>query len=524
MVVKEYNIFPYNLLFIFILFLQISYIHSTLSFEYPTSVTLKNGNIFIIHKTGVTICDPSMTMRIKDILNFSTNQISNINYLSKVTISQFEDGYIISVIIDKIFIFDIEGELKYTDNQLITNSELDIYYSLSIDEFYDNAYYYLVGFINNSKLNLKYCYYNPTRNEHKEAASDSLYDYAYDSYYNSYSIQNKGLSCQILNYRDEDLIVCSYYVKKNSNEYMLAFSYLNLYGQSFAFKGSMISYYPWEEIKCIKSIRGAERSKALFCLYLSTGELNCFLYDTNDHSTIYYYNDYNFCETQYSSLKVNYFPETEQYGLSCITKEGKMQVYIYNKNLEKSLYEIYLFNDCISLYGYSLIYSNNFTNYYIISDANCNGQIYSFKNLLDYIIKEEEVKEKEEKEEEDEKDKEEEDVKEKEKEEVKKEEKEIEDEEKEEEKKYMEKKEVEAKEKEEEEENDDKEEWKKEVEKKVQDGIEEKKEKENEKEEKVEEEEAEEKKEVEEKKKKEQEEEKEMKLRKKKLIMKRKNQ
>ena len=64
--------------------------------------------------------------------------------------------------------------MKYTDNQLITNSELDIYYSLSIDEFYDNAYYYLVGFINNSKLNLKYCYYNPTRNEHKEAASDSL--------------------------------------------------------------------------------------------------------------------------------------------------------------------------------------------------------------------------------------------------------------------------------------------------------------------------------------------------------------
>ena len=272
--VNKYYLFSYKLLYIFLFFFQFSNIHSTLSFEYPTAVTLKNGNIFIIHKTGVTICDPSMSTKIKDILNFSTNQISNENYLSKVAISQFEDGYIISVIIDKIYIFDIKGELKYTGNRLITNSELDLYYSLAIDEFYNNAYYYLVGFINDSKFNLKYCYYNPTRNEHKEVASGSLYDYAYDSYYNYYLIQNKGLSCQILNYREEGLIVCSYFVKKKNYEYLLAVSYLNLYGESFAFKGSMISYYPWDEIKCIKSIRGDENSQALFCLYLSTGKVN----------------------------------------------------------------------------------------------------------------------------------------------------------------------------------------------------------------------------------------------------------
>ena len=172
--VKKYYFFPYKLLYIFILFLQFLHIHSILSFEYPSAITLINGNIFIIHKFGITICDSSMNTKIKDVVNFSTNQISSENYLSKVSIAQFEDGYIISVIINKIYIFDIEGELQYTSNSLISNFDLDLYYTIAIDEFYNNLYYYLVGFINDNKLNLYYCYYDPSRRENKFANSGSL--------------------------------------------------------------------------------------------------------------------------------------------------------------------------------------------------------------------------------------------------------------------------------------------------------------------------------------------------------------
>ena len=207
---KKYSYFSYKLLYILLLFLNFSIIISTLSFEYPNAVTLKNGNIFIIHKTGLSICDPSMNTILKNVLEFSTsNQISSENYLSKVDIVQSEDGYIISVIINKIYIFNIEGELQYSGDSLI-DSDKDIYYTLSIKYLYNNAYYYLVGYIYNSKLNLNYYSYDITTKQNLKIVSDSLTDYGYNSYY-SYSILNIGLSCQFL--KNEDYyIVCLYYI------------------------------------------------------------------------------------------------------------------------------------------------------------------------------------------------------------------------------------------------------------------------------------------------------------------------
>ena len=64
-------------------------ISSGLYFEYPTSIILNNKKIFIIHKTGITICDPSFTNIVKKVYN-STNeneQISNESKLSKVSLS-----------------------------------------------------------------------------------------------------------------------------------------------------------------------------------------------------------------------------------------------------------------------------------------------------------------------------------------------------------------------------------------------------------------------------------------------------
>ena len=50
----------------------------SLYFDYPTSIVLNNENIFIIHKEGITICDPSFTEIVKDVYKFNDNEkISN---------------------------------------------------------------------------------------------------------------------------------------------------------------------------------------------------------------------------------------------------------------------------------------------------------------------------------------------------------------------------------------------------------------------------------------------------------------
>ena len=91
---------------------------TTLSFKFPTSITLNNGNIFIIHQTGVTICNPNCTEVIKNVKDFSSDQqISEVN-LSKVSIIKYDDDFIISFIIDQIFIFNSDGTFKQRSSAL----------------------------------------------------------------------------------------------------------------------------------------------------------------------------------------------------------------------------------------------------------------------------------------------------------------------------------------------------------------------------------------------------------------------
>ena len=103
-----------NIQYIFIL-LFISFISksSSLYFTYPNAITLKNRNIFIIHKDGVTICDSNYFSIIKNIITFSsTEQLSESN-LHLISLTQFDDGYIICIIINKLYIFDINGNEEY---------------------------------------------------------------------------------------------------------------------------------------------------------------------------------------------------------------------------------------------------------------------------------------------------------------------------------------------------------------------------------------------------------------------------
>ena len=267
--------------------------------------------------------------------------------------------------------------------------------------FLGKYYYYLAGFIYDNSIYLNYYYYNSTnKNNVLHSSATGLKDLYYDYYYD---IKNKGLSCQILKYQNSDTITCATYVYDSYYyEKYLASSFLsyNKNTRRITYKQDTI-YYPWNEIMCIKSTYGHERSKAFFCLYLSSGEVNYFLFDIQaDYSTLYYEKEDDYCKTEFYSLKVYYFPETEKYGISCITKTGKIQSIIYDKNMEKSYDTIYKYNGCISIYGHSLIYLKHYSNYYIVTDAICNGNYNLFEKLIEDVKEEEEEEREEEREEE----------------------------------------------------------------------------------------------------------------------------
>ena len=68
----------------FILIILIKISKSVLSFNFPNSLTLSNGNIFIIHQKGVTISNNHLTTIILNVIAFPEDEeINNEASLSK---------------------------------------------------------------------------------------------------------------------------------------------------------------------------------------------------------------------------------------------------------------------------------------------------------------------------------------------------------------------------------------------------------------------------------------------------------
>lgn len=89
--------FPKLCIFFVVLHILIIKTNSLINFIYPYSFTLTNGNIFIIHKTGITICNGYYSKIISNVLTFSANEEITLTTLSKIT-TVFEDDYIFSTI------------------------------------------------------------------------------------------------------------------------------------------------------------------------------------------------------------------------------------------------------------------------------------------------------------------------------------------------------------------------------------------------------------------------------------------
>ena len=126
---------------------------SFLYFKYPYAFTIKDRNIFVIHEEGVSICDQTFKRIIRYEITFEEEEkINSDDSLSKVT-SVYENGYIICLINDYIYIFDEGGNFKYkSPSSIHSGSIYGKYYTLVNIGLIDNCIYYIVGFVYNCRL------------------------------------------------------------------------------------------------------------------------------------------------------------------------------------------------------------------------------------------------------------------------------------------------------------------------------------------------------------------------------------
>ena len=191
-----------RILYFFILFILIKLSKSSISFNFPYSLTLSNGNIFVIHQKGVTICDNLLNSILLNVITFSEDEeIKTEDSLSKIT-TAFQYGYIISLINDKVYIFDQYGASIFNDTEIVLKGqETAEYYTIAPIKKDNSYYHYVIGYIHDKKIYLlyyKYYFYGKSNTCTSYLIKNHDYCNDYGTPLNSYDIINKGLSCQYM--------------------------------------------------------------------------------------------------------------------------------------------------------------------------------------------------------------------------------------------------------------------------------------------------------------------------------------
>ena len=389
------------LLFIILCDLMI-HINTSISFMYPFSISLSNGNIFIIHKLGISVCDPLLSKIIKNITIFTEEEQLKEETLSRVT-SIYENGFIFNIINDKIYIVNESEILLYESNTTILNGENPGYYSLVPIKKVNEYYYYIISFAYNNLLFFLYYKFNILSNKNIFIYSKKNYQFKYDFEIanDDYNIENNALSCQFVNHIiNGESLSCFFTINKDMQLFMVI-SFFKVGNNEITQKPKSFIFEFNYKITCIKTSINTDHSKILTVFYSPDVIFGLFLYDTYivQYETIeqIYYQTQK-CKDKFYGLNINYFKEKNEFIFSCLYYNNTgvfVDYYQLEDNFtdsdieDENWPEIIKFFGCESINCHSILYFNNKKKYYILSDVKCNGKNYFVQPLYDENIIEE---------------------------------------------------------------------------------------------------------------------------------------
>ena len=413
--------FQIIIIFYFMICFQLLFnkVNPKIYFTYPYGITLPNDNIFIVHKLGIDIIDPLFTKIIKKVLIFSEQEkINTLEEFSKLEI-KYSYGYIIVLIKDKIYIFNINGDLLASSTDKITNDQFINYYTLVPLTMQNSYLFFIVGFFDkNNYLNIilykfktKYKYYAIIKVKTKiETKFTSYYD-------DTYNYKNKGLACEFMIYSDYSsyfLLTCFFTVQSYTQFLTVGYYIIN---EDDIIKYSLYNpLFEANNVQFIKLAITSNKKLGFICFYKKFDDhVYCFNFDISNQEI---YKDFRYkklCRDKVYGLKVNYISKTDKISFSCIDYDGSIQADFFDSKLYSEYStSIKQFSSCENIYGHSILYLNNEKKYFILSDVKCDDTEYLLQELESSKLEDisnineykEEEKEKEEEEEENEKEKE----------------------------------------------------------------------------------------------------------------------
>ena len=165
--VKIHNIHLF--LSVLILYTNLFSPSHSLNFTNLQSEILSNGDFIFVHQYAIDIFNKDLTQILRTEITFTDEEQITIEKMKNMIIKKFEDGYIICLINDKIYIFDDLGHFLYKSDN-INNDITANYYSLCVKDNYN----FFIGLTSDETLYLYYYEYDKNLNTTSKAASGEI--------------------------------------------------------------------------------------------------------------------------------------------------------------------------------------------------------------------------------------------------------------------------------------------------------------------------------------------------------------
>ena len=347
------------------------------SFTYPTSLNLITGNILIIHQNGIDVYDSTLENLVKSVKTFSNDEkISDQNTLTKVSVSttgESEKNIFISIIINKIYIFNYKGELLYEEsNTNIINLFTNCCYDLTPIKINGNKYIYSIGFVNGSNQGCLY-FFEYDKDNNSNTLINSLDPFKITISNNNYDILQKDLACDVMSHSEKgDILVCFLGFNNGGQQITTKFIDLNNY-QNIDIENK---YLTFTDIKAIKSAITSDGKKCLICVSTSNSDSYCTIYTIEDNTFTTQINYGVACRDAYFSPNLVYIKQTNQFIFSCSSNNGDITAQIFDENFSPVGTSQTIVKGT-NVAGTSIVYSYDLGNYYVISDITPENDSYS---------------------------------------------------------------------------------------------------------------------------------------------------
>ena len=348
-------------------------------FDYPIKKRLNNGNYLVMTTQGIYLYDEEFKIKM-EVFIFDGRLVDHNEYLFSENIAQFwteDEGYIICLLVKELFIFSkncifvAHLSLDYIQNRFG--------YKIVPYKHIENNYYFAIISIEKPNIiirNYKYFEYKITL--------EGTFSYFLD--FEPYDI---SLTCELMKYSNNKVITC--FIGEYNNVHFKSFN-INL--EEIPERSGKVGIEGIYGAQLFTSDINSNKPEELLCCTQKDSDMKCFGYNINTNK----FTDLNNitdsgCKFETIQMKVEYFPETEEFLAGCKGNDNVYSYYIakFSSNFTFENYnkiENIVPEECNDVNLFNIIYSSKYQKYSIIIDSTeCQDKrlvnislISSFKN------------------------------------------------------------------------------------------------------------------------------------------------